>query len=67
MKYIKVNEAQETYDRIRAEYVAPTFHGQVLFSLPEIDMTKIFGNRQRMDAEKVAAQICRIVTESFQA
>lgn len=61
MKYQTINEAQETYDRIRAEYVPPTFGGQALFTLPQIDMTKIFGNRQRMDAGKVAEQICRII------
>ena len=62
-KYITLDDAQSLYNTIRQQYVSPKFNGKDLITLPPIDFATIFGNRQRMDAETVTREICRIITE----
>lgn len=63
-KYITIKEAKTVYEKIVKEYVSPKYDGEALITaLPEIDFATIFGNRKRMDAEKLAHEICKIIDE----
>ncbi len=64
-KLITIEEARAVYERITKEYVSPKFDGESIINLPEIDFAPIFGNRQRMDAEKLAIEIRKILDEQI--
>lgn len=64
-KYITIEEAQAVYESIVKKYVSPKFDGKTLISLPQIDFASIFGNRKRMDADKLAKEIRKILDEQI--
>ncbi len=66
MKYITIKESEKVYERIRKEYAPPTFNGQALFTLPEIDFKAIFGERKKMDVTKVTAEIRSIISAAIE-
>lgn len=61
--YITLREAKTTYDNIVKVYVAPKFNGVELIKMPTIDMEEVFGNRKRMEVEKLTAEICQMVSK----
>ena len=64
-KYISIEEAQAVYESIVKKYVSPKFDGKTLITLPQIDFASIFGNRKRMDAERLTQEVCKILDEQI--
>jgi len=64
-KYIAIQEAQAVYERIVKEYISPKFDGETLITLPKIDFASIFGNRKKIDAEKLTQEVCKIINEQI--
>lgn len=60
-KQISLKEAISTYDEIKSKYIAPRFKGKPMIELPNIDMKKIFGDRERMNVDKLLEEINRII------
>ncbi len=65
MKYITLEEAEKVYERILKEYAPPSFNGHALFTLPPIDLKEIFGNRLKMDVNKVTQELQRLIAEAI--